>query len=62
MPDRYDAHTRLEVLADANDQLYWGNNADELGKSLKNLLANGLNGRLAEMIVIKLEHIRALKK
>jgi len=62
MPDRYHAHTRLEVLAEANEQLYWGNNADELEKSARNLLSNGLNGSLAERLLSKAQDIRAIKK
>ena len=62
MPDRYDAHTRLEALVEANDQLYWGKNADELEKSARNLLSNGLNGSLAETLFNKACDIRALKQ
>ena len=48
-----DAYTRIEALVEANDQLYWGRDANEVEKAAQVLRSHHLNPVLADHLLLK---------
>jgi hypothetical protein len=54
-----DAHTKMEALADANDQFHWGHNPDALERAAEVLRTHNLNLMLADKLLFKALEMRS---